>query len=191
MSLKTRIIDRVKSSLVIEKPRIYADISFDRKLLLDVFLLMVGGTATALQGVVNGSLSRYTAPGFPPWLSFGVAFRTSADTGFGATIEGTGVDKAGDVYAVDFGDSIISAGRITGEQAVLYASDDTDSLISSMRFYVDSNGDESVFITDANVHRVVRLSDRDSETGVFGSSVDYCTDAKMLEPNDIAIAYST
>ncbi|KAJ2387425.1 hypothetical protein GGI05_004087, partial [Coemansia sp. RSA 2603] len=72
MSLKAKIIDRVKSSLVIEKPRIYADISFDRKLLLDVFLLIVGGTATALQGVVNGSLSRHTAPGFPPWLSFGV-----------------------------------------------------------------------------------------------------------------------
>ncbi|KAJ2278621.1 hypothetical protein GGH14_002967, partial [Coemansia sp. RSA 370] len=47
-------------------------VTFDRKLLLDVLLLMVGGTATALQGVVNGSLSSHTSPGFPPWLSFAV-----------------------------------------------------------------------------------------------------------------------
>ncbi|KAI9473154.1 hypothetical protein BX667DRAFT_403291 [Coemansia mojavensis] len=68
----SRIGQAFKNSVVIEKPRLYAEIKFDRRLLLDIILLMVGGTATAIQGVVNGSLSSYTAPGFPPWLSFGV-----------------------------------------------------------------------------------------------------------------------
>ncbi|KAI8323005.1 DUF606-domain-containing protein, partial [Martensiomyces pterosporus] len=39
---------------------------------LDIILLAIGGTCTALQGIVNGLLSRKTAPGFPPWLSFAV-----------------------------------------------------------------------------------------------------------------------
>ncbi|KAJ2724248.1 hypothetical protein GGI07_002118 [Coemansia sp. Benny D115] len=72
MSLKSRVTESLKSAILIEKPRIYAEIQFDRKLLLDVILLMIGGTATALQGIVNGALSRRTAPGFPPWLSFAV-----------------------------------------------------------------------------------------------------------------------
>ncbi|KAJ2364732.1 hypothetical protein H4S02_001480 [Coemansia sp. RSA 2611] len=71
-SVAGRIIQAFKDSVAIEKPRIYAEITFDRKLLLDVILLMIGGTATALQGVVNGALSDYTSPGFPPWLSFAV-----------------------------------------------------------------------------------------------------------------------
>ncbi|KAJ2709136.1 hypothetical protein H4R19_004406, partial [Coemansia spiralis] len=67
-----RATQALKDAVLIEKPRVYAEISFDRRLLFDVILLMIGGTATALQGVVNGSLSRYTSPGFPPWLSFAV-----------------------------------------------------------------------------------------------------------------------
>ncbi|KAJ2138632.1 hypothetical protein IW136_003065 [Coemansia sp. RSA 678] len=67
-----RVAQAFKDAIVIEKPRIYTEVTFDRKLLLDVLLLMVGGTATALQGVVNGSLSSHTSPGFPPWLSFAV-----------------------------------------------------------------------------------------------------------------------
>ncbi|KAJ1915319.1 hypothetical protein GGI13_006650 [Coemansia sp. RSA 455] len=68
----SRVLQALKGSVVVEKPRIYAEITFDRKLLMDVFLLMIAGTATALQGIVNGSLSRHTSPGFPPWLSFAV-----------------------------------------------------------------------------------------------------------------------
>lgn len=67
-----RLGQALKNSIAIEKPRIYADITFDRMLAMDILLLMIGGTATALQGIVNGLLSQTTSPGFPPWLSFAV-----------------------------------------------------------------------------------------------------------------------
>ncbi|KAJ2853987.1 hypothetical protein FB639_006446, partial [Coemansia asiatica] len=104
------------------------------------------------------------------------------------TIEGTGVDSAGDVYAVDFDNDIASAGRLTGEQALLFKSDNSRSLVSSMRFFISNEGKEEAFITDATVHRVIRLYDRDDATGTFASSAAFCKDDSMLEPNDIAIA---
>ncbi|KAJ1730950.1 hypothetical protein LPJ61_002772 [Coemansia biformis] len=71
-AVASRVAQALRNAVLVEKPRIHTEICFDRKLLLDVLLLMVAGTATALQGVVNGSLSKYTSPGFPPWLSFAV-----------------------------------------------------------------------------------------------------------------------
>ncbi|ORX74283.1 DUF606-domain-containing protein [Linderina pennispora] len=71
-SLLSRVGTACKNAVVIEKPRIYAGINFDKKFFLDFLLLVIGGTCTSLQGIVNGLLSRYTAPGFPPWLSFAV-----------------------------------------------------------------------------------------------------------------------
>ncbi|KAJ2724250.1 hypothetical protein GGI07_002120, partial [Coemansia sp. Benny D115] len=110
---------------------------------------------------------------------------------FGNTIEGTGVDSAGNIYAVDFNDSIVSAGQLTGKQALLYKSTNSGSLVSSMRFYISSDGNEEAFVTDAMLHQVVRLYDRDATTGAFASNEVFCQDASMLEPNDIAIAPST
>ncbi|KAJ1960523.1 hypothetical protein GGI12_003754 [Dipsacomyces acuminosporus] len=41
-------------------------------LFMDVFLLMIAGACTSLQGVVNGSLSIHVHGGFSSWLSFAV-----------------------------------------------------------------------------------------------------------------------
>ncbi|KAJ2451080.1 hypothetical protein EV183_003852 [Coemansia sp. RSA 2336] len=62
----------LKNSVLIEKPRVNAQIAMDKKLFIDLFLLMIGGTCTALQGAVNGSLSVNINGGFSAWLSFAI-----------------------------------------------------------------------------------------------------------------------
>ncbi|KAJ2850668.1 hypothetical protein IWW36_001712 [Coemansia brasiliensis] len=62
----------LKNSVLIEKPRLNAQIAMDKKLFMDILLLMIGGTCTALQGAVNGSLSININGGFSAWLSFAI-----------------------------------------------------------------------------------------------------------------------
>ncbi|KAJ2740187.1 hypothetical protein GGI20_005939 [Coemansia sp. BCRC 34301] len=62
----------LRSAVRIERPRINAQVVLNKKLVLDVLLLMVGGVCTLLQGVVNGSLSTHVSGSFASWLSFGV-----------------------------------------------------------------------------------------------------------------------
>ncbi|KAJ2422696.1 hypothetical protein GGF41_003411, partial [Coemansia sp. RSA 2531] len=69
---KGRFLNAMRSAVCIEKPRLNAQVVLDKKLALDVFLLMIGGVCTLLQGVVNGSLSIHVSGSFASWLSFGV-----------------------------------------------------------------------------------------------------------------------
>ncbi|KAJ1888933.1 hypothetical protein LPJ81_006224, partial [Coemansia sp. IMI 209127] len=67
---KGGFVQALKDAVVIEKPRINAQVTFDKKLIMDIFLLMVGGTCTGLQGAVNGAMSIHVNGGFSAWLSF-------------------------------------------------------------------------------------------------------------------------
>ncbi|KAJ2052077.1 hypothetical protein GGI08_005110 [Coemansia sp. S2] len=69
---KGGFLNAMRSAVCIEKPRLNAQVVLDKKLALDVFLLMIGGVCTLLQGVVNGSLSIHVSGSFASWLSFGV-----------------------------------------------------------------------------------------------------------------------
>ncbi|KAJ2795317.1 hypothetical protein H4R20_005924, partial [Coemansia guatemalensis] len=69
---KGGFVQAIKDSVLIEKPRINTHISFDKKLAMDIFLLMVAGASTALQGAVNGSMSIHVNGGFSAWLSFAI-----------------------------------------------------------------------------------------------------------------------
>ncbi|KAJ1728935.1 hypothetical protein LPJ61_003773 [Coemansia biformis] len=72
MAKGAAFVQALKDSVVIEKPRINARISFDKKLVMDMLLLMVAGACTSLQGAVNGALSIHTNGGFSAWLSFAI-----------------------------------------------------------------------------------------------------------------------
>ncbi|KAI8323012.1 hypothetical protein GQ54DRAFT_303686 [Martensiomyces pterosporus] len=69
---KGGILQALKESVLIEKPKLNSHISYDKKLVMDLVLLMIGGVCTSFQGVVNGSLSVHINGGFSSWLSFAI-----------------------------------------------------------------------------------------------------------------------
>ncbi|KAJ2159679.1 hypothetical protein GGF46_002851 [Coemansia sp. RSA 552] len=69
---KGGFVQALKDSVIVEKPTISAQLAMDKKLILDIFLLMVAGACTALQGAVNGSMAIHINGGFGAWLSFAV-----------------------------------------------------------------------------------------------------------------------
>ncbi|KAJ2077036.1 hypothetical protein H4R24_005369 [Coemansia sp. RSA 988] len=119
------------------------------------------------------------------------SFISSADTKFGATIEGTGVDKAGEIYAVSFNNDLPSAGQVTGKQQLLYKASDSKAYVNGIRFNTDSKGAEEAYIVDAALHQVYRLTERQTSDGKFAKADVFCKDEKMLQPNDLAIAPSS
>ncbi|KAJ2794044.1 hypothetical protein H4R21_005655, partial [Coemansia helicoidea] len=72
MARRARLVQALRDSVLIEKPRINARMTFDKKLVMDLLLLMVGGACTSLQGAVNGALSMSINGGFSAWLSFAI-----------------------------------------------------------------------------------------------------------------------
>ncbi|KAJ2853117.1 hypothetical protein J3B02_003284 [Coemansia erecta] len=120
-----------------------------------------------------------------------VPFLGAADSLFGAGIEGAGIDKLGNVYAVDFNDNASSAGQIAPKQSLLFQSSDNESLVNGIRFNIDSTGAEEAYIADATTHQVYKLTSRDKATGAFAKTSVFCHDENMLQPNDIAIASSS
>ncbi|KAJ1941233.1 hypothetical protein FBU59_003560 [Linderina macrospora] len=116
-------------------------------------------------------------------------FLTSSNSQFGGGIEGAGVDRAGNIYAVNFNGQSASTGQVSPSQSLLYR-DTGSALFNGIRFHIDSSGKEEAFVADATGHRVVRLTNRNA-SGVFQNSAVLCQDAGILQPNDIAIAHST
>ncbi|KAJ2908655.1 hypothetical protein GGI21_002667 [Coemansia aciculifera] len=70
--MKNKFLNTLRSAVLIEKPKLNAQVEYDKKLALDIFLLMIAGTCTSLQGVVNGALSVHVSGSFASWLSFAV-----------------------------------------------------------------------------------------------------------------------
>ncbi|KAJ2159024.1 hypothetical protein GGF46_003316 [Coemansia sp. RSA 552] len=121
----------------------------------------------------------------------GTPLISAADSQFGPAIEGAGVDKAGTVYACNFGSELTTAGQVSTTQQEFYKAADAEAYINGIRFNLDSTGAEEAYVADAVLHQVYRLTGRDSATGKFGSSDVFCTDETMLQPNDLAIAPSS
>ncbi|KAJ2781878.1 hypothetical protein H4R18_002584 [Coemansia javaensis] len=109
---------------------------------------------------------------------------------FGATIEGAAVDKVGNIYAVSFDGSAGQAGQVTGEQKLLFQSAEEGALVNSIRFSLGKDGAEEAFVGDAALHQVYRLTGRKSD-GTFANTATVCKDARMLQPNDLALAPSS
>ncbi len=102
---------------------------------------------------------------------------------FGPLIEGASVNPSGEIFAVDYGNShtTYQLGQVTPTQKLFYRDANESSLLNGIRFL---NGN-TAFVADAVNHRVLKLTlgERDqirSET--------YCSDAEMLQPNDITLS---
>ncbi|KAJ2693978.1 hypothetical protein H4R19_005959, partial [Coemansia spiralis] len=117
-------------------------------------------------------------------------FLAAKDSKFGPTIEGAAVDRAGNMYAVDFGNDAAAAGSVTGAQRQLFRAPDAKALVNGIRFAVSGSGAEEAYAVDAAMHKVYRLSSKRGIDGTFASSGVFCHDSRMLQPNDIAIAPS-
>ncbi|KAI8324991.1 SGL-domain-containing protein, partial [Martensiomyces pterosporus] len=118
-------------------------------------------------------------------------YLTANTTKFGAFIEGAGVDRQGNFYAVDFNDNKAATGRAYSSQAVLFADKvKTNSWFNAIRFNIDRNGVQEAYLGDVTNHRVVRLRDPGNK-GQFFHSETFCEDANILQPNDLAIAHTT
>ncbi|PGH28792.1 hypothetical protein GX50_08467 [[Emmonsia] crescens] len=112
---------------------------------------------------------------------------------FGAAIEGASVNKAGDVYAVDFrgkgATSTSSFGffhqtsggvdKVVGQDPIVIAKGSEDTFLAGARFV---KGGEKVLIADAQNKRVMAVDVASKQASVF------CENAQMLQPNDIAIS---
>ncbi|EDN04697.1 gluconolactonase [Histoplasma capsulatum] len=112
---------------------------------------------------------------------------------FGAAIEGTSVNKAGDVFAVDFrgkGATTTSSfgffhqtnggvANVVGQDPIVIAKGAEDTFLAGSRFVKKG---EKVLIADAQNKRVMAVDVASKKASVF------CENAKMLQPNDIALS---
>ncbi|KAJ2798206.1 hypothetical protein H4R20_004905 [Coemansia guatemalensis] len=124
------------------------------------------------------------------------SFISAADSMFGPAIEGVGVDKAGNIYAVDFNNNLAMAGLVAEKQALLYEATGTEGQmekvhLNGIRFNIGFSGAEEAYIADAGTKIVYQLTERQGTDGTFKNAKLFCADSDMLQPNDIAIAPSS
>ena len=145
------------------------------------------------------------APGAPP--------QAATASGFGPSIEGFAVDRAGYVYAVNYGgdgagcsDSSPSAGSpadcslgtvgrvhpTTKESELFYGEATGGAGADGSKFNamaVDARG--RLFLGDYGNHRVLVFDDVDAADGSVASGQTprlFCQHERMLQPNDLALA---
>lgn len=108
---------------------------------------------------------------------------TTANSQFGPTIEGASVNPVGDVFAVSYGNSETKyqLGQIYPQQKLFYTDTNHDSYFNGIRFL----NAESAFAADKN-HRVLKLNL--GPGNVVLSSENFCSDSRMIEPNDLTIS---
>ncbi|KAJ2793503.1 hypothetical protein H4R20_006521 [Coemansia guatemalensis] len=120
-----------------------------------------------------------------------VPYLTAENTTFGALVEGAGVDHWGDLYAVHYKGSKAAVGRAFKTPALFFRDRvDDASWFNAIRFSTDRDGVHEAYIGDVTNHRVVRVRDPGGK-GAFFHFETFCHDPDMLQPNDLAIAYST
>ncbi|KAK9696240.1 hypothetical protein K7432_012584 [Basidiobolus ranarum] len=111
---------------------------------------------------------------------------TSDKSQFGPSIEGTGVDKAGNIYAVNYGDatSLATLGQVTPQRLFYEDKVTQGTAFNGIRF---SRGNKTVAYTvDYINHRVVELT----VNGPTISSRNHCSSPDFLQPNDLALSKS-
>lgn len=108
---------------------------------------------------------------------------TTETSQFGPTIEGASVNRDGDIFAVSYGNSETKyqLGQVFPQQKLFYNDTNLDSYFNGIRFF----NSESAFVADKN-HRVLKLNLGPGT--VVLSSENFCTDSRMIEPNDLTIS---
>lgn len=110
---------------------------------------------------------------------------TTANSLFGPTIEGAGVNKNGHMFAVDFGTRITTnqLGQLYPKQKLFYRDNITSSYFNGIRFL----NAKTAFVADVSNHRVLKLS-LDANGNVVANGKTYCSDTRMIQPNDITLS---
>lgn len=110
---------------------------------------------------------------------------TTETSQFGPTIEGASVNRDGDVFAVSYGniDTKYQLGQVYPQQRLFYNDSNLDSYFNGIRFFDSA----SAFVADKN-HRVLKLNV--GPGNIILSSENFCSDPRMIEPNDLTISRS-
>lgn len=109
---------------------------------------------------------------------------TTETSKFGSTIEGASVNREGNIFAVDYGNSTTAyqLGQVFPEQKLFYRDINRSSYFNGIRFLNST----TAFIADAENHRVVKLTV--DPGNVVSNSKNYCSDVNMIQPNDITLS---
>ncbi|PIA17385.1 calcium-dependent phosphotriesterase [Coemansia reversa NRRL 1564] len=118
-------------------------------------------------------------------------YMTAENTTFGGLIEGAAVDHYGNFYAANYNAFKGEVGRAFRRPELFFRNRvDDGSWFNAIRFGTDRDGVQEAYIGDVVNHRVVRVRDPGSKRTFFHSET-FCYHPNMLQPNDLAIAYST
>ncbi|KAJ9053021.1 hypothetical protein DSO57_1028370 [Entomophthora muscae] len=110
---------------------------------------------------------------------------TSQNSQFGALIEGTSVNPSGHMFAVNFNatKSTNQLGQIFPAQKLIFTDSRPKSYLNAIRFLNPT----TAFAADAANHRILKLT-VDPKTNLILNSKVFCSDPKMIQPNDIVVA---
>ncbi|ORX92637.1 calcium-dependent phosphotriesterase [Basidiobolus meristosporus CBS 931.73] len=115
---------------------------------------------------------------------------TAETSKFGPFIEGTSVDKEGNIYAVNFGDSttLATIGAVTPEQRLFFEDTQTPgTAFNGIRFGAKEAAENRkvAYLADYKNHRVVQV-----EVNSKGeiTSKNFCANPNIIQPNDLALA---
>jgi gluconolactonase len=140
--------------------------------------------------IINLSSSCDLLPGNPPGSCMDLRatpYVTPSQSQFGPYIEGASTNRAGEIFAVNYGNgsTMYNLGQIYPTQRLFYSDSLKNSLLNGIRFL----NDHTAFAVDAVNHRVLRLNVVDTSEGVsVDSSTVFCSDPNMLQPNDLTLS---
>ncbi|KAK9765104.1 hypothetical protein K7432_006826 [Basidiobolus ranarum] len=125
--------------------------------------------------VVSAAITQYTAK---PLIN-------PSNSQFGPFIEGAAVDDEGNIFAVNFGNatSLGTLGQVTPQELFYDDKFTKGTAFNALRFFIKKDKTFAYAADYAN-HRVVELTINDEDI----ISRDFCTDLKMLQPNDLALS---
>lgn len=113
-----------------------------------------------------------------------VPFITNETSQFGPTIEGASVNPAGEMFAVNYGtiETPYQLGHVFPQQKLFYRDTNEGSFFNGIRFLNSA----TAFVADTRNHRVLRLVL--GPDNVVISNDNYCTDTRMIQPNDLTLS---
>ncbi|CAG8593358.1 274_t:CDS:1 [Funneliformis caledonium] len=121
-------------------------------------------------------------------------FINSKDSKFGPLIEGTSVNKAGEVFATSFGNKSSQIAHITPEQTLYHASPRDTTYFNGIRFLPLSKQDEEAGIknillaTNLIEEEITKIMEMDDGTT---KQETFCKDDSFIKPNDLTLSKST
>jgi len=114
-------------------------------------------------------------------------YLTVFNSKFGPNIEGVSVNPSGKMYAVNYGNATTNfqLGQLFPVQKLIYQDPVPTTKFNGLHF----QNEKIAFAVDQNNQRLLKL--RFNSKGVVRYSRVYCSDPRMIPPNDLAISYKS